>query len=134
MTVLSKIEFQEECARLQLKGKCAVLLNGVISKETKEGEVIKEFKSLKCLNYKFVQSVLINFLVSPNFSFFEFEKRMFLILENIPHDLDVVVTVTYADNIPCKQANITVMISKLIPIMALVRFFTRYINKLKDRG
>lgn len=134
MRVLSKKEFKDECARLQLKGKCAVLLNGLISKESKEGEEIKEFKSLKHLNYRYVQSVLINFLVSPNFSFFEFEKRMLLILENIPHDLDVVVTVTYAVDIPFKQANVTVMINELTPIMMFIKYFTRYINKLKCRG
>lgn len=134
MRVLSKKEFKEECERLQLKGKCAVLLNGIISKESTEKKELQEFRSLKHLNDNQVQSMLINFLVSPRFLFSEFEKRILLIHEYIPHQLDVVVTVTYDNDMSDNKANITVMISKQTRLMVFMKCLIGYINKLKCRG
>ena len=115
MKKLSKVEFQEECKTLELKGKCTVLLNGNISigkciadKDTK----IEDLSHLSDINSTNINGLLVNFKVSPNFLFFNFGKIMFQILKYTNLDLDVVVTVTYDKHIADSIANITILSMK----------------------
>ena len=111
MKRLSVLEFKEECKALELKGKCAVLLNGQIKIDkftTDKGTMPEELYNLKTQNYKNADGLLINFQVSPNFLFLKFEKMMHQLLNQTPDDLDIVITVTYK-KISDETANITII-------------------------
>ena len=112
MKRLSVLEFKEECKALELKGKCAVLLNGQIKIDkftTDKETILKELCSLKTQDYKNADGLLINFQVSPNFIFFKFEKIMHQLLKHTSDELDVVVTATYTKKISDDTANITII-------------------------
>jgi len=111
MKKLSTLKFQKECKTLELRGKCAVLLDGTvrIDKFIADKETTKrEFNSSNFLKDKNIDRVLINFKVSPNFLFHNFEKIMIQLLRYTEDDLDVVVSVTYDENSNQNIANITI--------------------------
>ncbi len=114
MKRLSILEFQKECKILELKGKCAVLLNGHIEIDkfiTDKETILKELCSLRTKDYKNADGLLVNFQVSPNFLFFKFEEIMHQLLKQTSDELDIVVTVTYK-KISDNTANITVISMK----------------------
>ncbi len=112
MKRLSVLEFQKECKDLELKGKCAVLLNGQIKIDkftTDKRTMPEELYNLKTQDYKNTDALLVNFQVSPNFLFLKFEKMMHQLLKHTSDELDVVVTATYTKKISDDTANITII-------------------------
>jgi cell division GTPase FtsZ len=115
---LSKKEFEDECKKLQSRGKCAILFHN--NKIQDINKIDLEYKSDKLLNTKEIEKtvtestygVLVNFNISSKFSFVNVEKIMNEILIYLPEDINITITATYDDKKDIEYAKITLIFSQ----------------------
>jgi len=127
---LSKKEFESECKRFQFRGKCAVLFN---EKMQKINSVNLEYKDNNLFNIEDVKNniseytsgVLVNFEISPKFSFENVEKVMCELLKYLPEYADLSITATYDELKDVDNANVMVVISNSSKLKI---FFSKIFN------
>ena len=125
MKSLSKKEFENECEKSHFRGKCAVLLYN--NKMQDISRVNLEYKNTKLSNLdslkesvsKYVSGVLVNFEISPKFTFENVEKIMCKLFEYIPDDVNLTITATYDETKDIEYADITVVLSKSTKLRVL---------------
>ena len=130
MKSLSKKEFESECKRFQFRGKCAVLFN---EKMQKINSVNLEYKDNNLFNIEDVKNniseytsgVLVNFEISPKFSFENVEKVMCELLKYLPEYADLSITATYDELKDVDNANVMVVISNSSKLKI---FFSKIFN------
>ena len=118
MKTLSKVEFDNECQRLQFRGKCAVLLHK--NKRQNINKIDLVYKHYKLINIEKLEGkidksnsgVLINLEISPEFRFYKMEYIMNELFKYISNDINVVLTATYDETKEIDEANIVLVISK----------------------
>jgi len=125
MKSLSKKEFENECEKLQFRGKCAVLLRNnkmqdisKVNLEYKNTELLN-LESLKKLVSQDISGVLVNFNISPKFTFENVEKIMCKLFEYIPDDVNLTITAIYDEVKDIECADITVVLSKSTKLRVL---------------
>jgi len=127
---LSKKEFENECKRFQFRGKCAVLFN---EKMQKINSINLEYKDNNLFNIKelednvskYTSGVLVNFEISPKFSFENVEKVMCELLKYLPEYVDLSITATYDELKDIDNANVMVVISNSSKLKI---FFSKIFN------
>ena len=115
MKSISKEEFQQECKKLQFRGKCAVLhhdnrLQNMhrVSLEYKDGN-LKDIQLLQNSIDEDTSAILVNLEISSQFPFYKVKEIMNELLKYISHEVDLVFTTTYDDDKEVGLADITVV-------------------------
>ena len=122
MKKLKNEELVYECSRLQLKGKCAVLLNSnnndyytcdkVLLTEMLISDGVGRITVFDNFNFKQVEGVLINFTMHSNFSFFKIENIMNELVADIPEHVNIVFTASYTESMSEKRVDVTIILDK----------------------
>lgn len=135
MKSLSTKEFENECKKLNFRGKCAVLLHN--NKMQEIDKIILKYQNYELSNLnlleeslsEYTSGILVNFEISPNFAVLNVEKIMCELFEYIPDDINLSITATYDETKDIEYANVTVVVSKTEDIwQRLLRKFKSKLN------